>query len=168
MFSCDICGKQFELKHNLYRHIKSNKSCVELRRQRLYLEKIKDKYNRTKNALKCIVEERKELKLLIDRLNNDNLNLQKKNKELIDDRNLLYHQLEVEKAKTLISDKKDKVIVELAKQNKASTNNIVINNTIIINNSKIKDVDELIERLNQSFLQTISNLQNHNKLLNIN
>ena len=167
MFSCNICGREYSYKCGLYRHKREDKIC-----KRIY--KLQTKCSKFKDALRSVMERKEELSNKAQSLTEDNLKLQKENKELqnenrelqkenkelIDDRNLLYHQLEMEKVKTSTNDKKDKMIEELVKQNKVSTNNTIINNnnnTVIINDFRIKSADEFDESKKEELIECIRN-----------
>lgn len=136
MFLCKICKKEYTQKSGLYRHQRKDDVC-----KKMLLLKNNNKL--LKNALQKYMKEKEELSSLYKLIKNkddtnqsivaDNLNLKKANQQLIDDRNLLYHQLEIAKEKLHTSHEKDKVIVELMKYNSSLNNKTVINNNVIIN-----------------------------------
>jgi len=160
MFFCDICEKNYIQKSGLNRHKREDKICALLRTKLLKLTNNNDLLKHKNKLLKRALRSVKETKDVLEVRNNElveiTINQEKQIKELNDDRNLLFHQLEVEKAKMSTSEKKDKVIVELAKSQKSQTqNNTVINNTVIINDFRIKGADEFDESRKEQLINYI-------------
>jgi len=138
-----------------------------------WIDKLQDKCNKLKYALKSVVEENKEIKTLFQQTNDNNiklqkevrqtnddkLNLQKEVQQLNDDRNLLYHQLEITKGRLEERTQLTDQFVEVAKNKSISTqNNTVINNnnnTVIINDFRIKGADEFDESRKEQLINYI-------------
>ena len=159
MIECVVCDKKFSHQSNLNRHQRNNTLCNKLKKKLEKIERLQYKCDRLKNAVKDLIEKNNILETTNQDLVQTTITHEKEIQQLNDDRNLLYHQLEVAKGRLEEKAQANNQIVEVAKQNKVSTNNTVINNnnTVIINDFRIKSADEFDESRKEELIEYIRN-----------